>query len=227
MCRIHEVWTLFHGATLEDRPRYNIADCFETFPFPAGCETSSTLEELGREYYEFRAALMVRHNEGLTKIYNRFHDPEEHSPDILKLRELHATMDAAVLAAYRWLGDDGKTLKPADVEAGDPLSLECKFLLDYEDEEDDEESNGGRKKKKPYRLRWPDEVRDEVLARLLKLNAERAEQERLSGQAAAGNSKGAKESASDKPKRAGKQKSTGSPPQAELLNPPQGELFNG
>ena len=37
----------------------------------------------------------------------------------------------------------------------------------------------GRQKKKPWRFRWPDEVRDEVLARLLKLNAERAEEERL------------------------------------------------
>jgi hypothetical protein len=33
---------------------------------------------------------MVRNNEGLTKTYNRFHDPNETSPDILTLRELHA-----------------------------------------------------------------------------------------------------------------------------------------
>ena len=32
---------------------------------------------------------------------------------------------------------------------------------------------------KPYRYRWPDEVRDEVLARLLALNAERAAEEKL------------------------------------------------
>ena len=56
---------------------------------------------------------------------------------------------------------------------------ECEFLLDYEDEDDD---NGrARKRKKPYRYRWPDELRDEVLARLLKLNAERAEQELVLG----------------------------------------------
>jgi hypothetical protein len=39
-------------------------------------------------------------------------------------------------------------------------------------------------KKKPYR--WPDEVRDEVLARLLELNAERAREEALAGVADAG-----------------------------------------
>jgi hypothetical protein len=60
-------------------------------------------------------------------------------------------------------------------------------LLDYEDEEDDEEpsprpSPKGRGRKKPWRYRWPDDFRDEVLARLLALNKERAEQERLAGQ---------------------------------------------
>ena len=61
----------------------------------------------------------------------------------------------------------------------------CEFLLDYE--EDESESGAaestGRKKKKPWRYRWPDEVRDEVLARLLALNAQRAEEERLAGAA--------------------------------------------
>ena len=60
----------------------------------------------------------------------------------------------------------------------------CEFLLDYEDE--DEEDGKTRKRKKPYRYRWPDDVRDEVLARLLKLNAERAEEESLQGIAASG-----------------------------------------
>jgi hypothetical protein len=73
--------------------RYTPTDCFETFPFPRDYETSPTLEQAGREYYEFRAALMVKNNEGLTATYNRFHDPEEDNPDILRLRELHAAMD--------------------------------------------------------------------------------------------------------------------------------------
>ena len=46
----------------------------------------------------------------------------------------------------------------------------------------DEEEWGN--KKKPYRYRWPDKVRDEVLARLLELNAERAKEEARSGLAA-------------------------------------------
>ena len=32
--RLHEVWSLSQGATLEDRPRYTSNSTFETFPFP-------------------------------------------------------------------------------------------------------------------------------------------------------------------------------------------------
>jgi hypothetical protein len=150
--------------------RYTPTDCFETFPFPPDWETNEALEEAGRSYYEYRAALMVRNDEGLTKTYNRFHDPEERSPEIQQLRALHAAMDRAVLAAYGWLD----------------IPTACEFLLDYEEEEDPDTDptaagKAKRKKKKPYRLRWPDEVRDEVLAKLLALNAERAAQEKLTG----------------------------------------------
>ena len=116
--------------------------------------------------------LMVRNIEGLTKTYNRFHDPHETSPDILQLRELHAAMDRAVLEAYAW----------HDLAQ----SATCEFLLDYEDDEEDDSSAGAspsRTRRKPWRYRWPDAFRDEVLARLLALNAERAEHERLAGAA--------------------------------------------
>ncbi len=106
---------------------------------------------------------MVRNDEGLTKTYNRFHDPDERDPEIEKLRDLHTAMDRAVLDAYGW---------------SDILTT-CEFLLDYEI---DEEEWGN--KKKPWRYRWPDDVRDEVLARLLELNAERAKEEVRSGAAA-------------------------------------------
>jgi type II restriction/modification system DNA methylase subunit YeeA len=32
--RLHVVWALAKGGTLEDRPVYNTSQCFETFPFP-------------------------------------------------------------------------------------------------------------------------------------------------------------------------------------------------
>ncbi|HKV40876.1 MAG TPA: type IIL restriction-modification enzyme MmeI, partial [Blastocatellia bacterium] len=164
--RPHEVWARFFGSSMKDDLRYTPSDCFETFPFPKDFESSPGLAEAGKEYYEFRADLMIRDNEGLTKAYNRFHDPNETSPNIIRLRDLHAAMDRAVLDAYGW-----NDLQPT-----------CEFLLDYEEEEDSDDAP--RKRKKPWRYRWPDEFRDEVLARLLALNAERAEEERLAGEAA-------------------------------------------
>jgi hypothetical protein len=182
--RVHEAWALFLGGSMGDTPRYNPEDCFETFPFPVGFETIAAVEEAGQEYYEFRAALMARNNQGLTKTYNRFHDRDERDPDILRLRELHAQMDRAVLAAYGWLGKDGETLQPADEEDGAPLSLRCEFIPDYV-----EETAEGELLEKCIRYRWTDDVRDEVLARLLKLNAERAEAEREAAEAEAATQK--------------------------------------
>jgi hypothetical protein len=163
--RVHESWARFFSSTMKDDLQYAPSDCFDSFPFPwrLGEPGPSVVEETGQTYYRLRADLMVRHNEGLTKTYNRFHDPDERDPEIVKLRELHAVMDRTVLDAYGW--SDIKT--------------DCEFLLDYEI---DEVELGN--KKKPYRYRWPDEVRDEVLARLLELNAERAKEEARSGAAA-------------------------------------------
>ena len=45
---------------------------------------------------------MHTHQEGLTKTYNRFHDPQENDKDIITLRELHREMDETVAKAYGW-----------------------------------------------------------------------------------------------------------------------------
>jgi len=45
---------------------------------------------------------MLKHQEGLTATYNRFHNPKEKSTDIARLRELHVEMDNAVAATYGW-----------------------------------------------------------------------------------------------------------------------------
>ena len=161
--RPHEIWARFFGSSMKDDLRYTPSDCFETFPFPDGWETHPSLEAAGKTYYEHRAALMIRNDEGMTKTYNRFHDPYENDSDIVNLRELHAAMDRAVLDAYGWTD----------------IPTDCDFLLDYEIDE----ATWGRKKK-PYRYRWPDAVRDEVLARLLALNAERATEEARAGASA-------------------------------------------
>lgn len=178
--RNHEIWARFFSSSQEDRLMYAPSDCFETFPFPPDWETNAALEEAGKAYYEFRAELMIRNDEGLTKTYNRFHDPEESSTDIERLRALHAAMDRTVLDAYGWRD----------------IPTDCEFLLDYEEDEDEPEPTRKRQKKKPWRYRWPDEVRDEVLARLLALNATRHAEE-----LAAGTAPGMKGNKKPKPKK--------------------------
>jgi hypothetical protein len=153
--RIHEVWARFLSATLEDRLSYAPSDCFDPFPFPENLDGSAALEESGEIYYNYRAALMIRSDKGLTKIYNRFHDPNDELADIKHLRELHASMDRAVLDAYGW-----QDLQPT-----------YDFFSEFDEEED-----GGRARRK-YRYRWSDEIHDEVLARLLDLNRQRAREE--------------------------------------------------
>lgn len=174
--RPHEVWARFFSSSLEDRLRYTATDCFDTFPFPNTGVRSPThatvLEQAGQAYYDQRQEVMLANAEGISKTYNRFHDPHDKSPEIQKLRELHDAMDRAVLEAYGW-DDLAQTAR-------------CEFLLDYEEEDDENESGRKSKKKKPWRFRWPDDFRDEVLARLLELNEKRAEEERLAGIAVEG-----------------------------------------
>ncbi len=157
--RLHEAWIQNFCSTLEDRLRYLPSDCFETYPFPIGWISNARLESAGKVYYEFRAELMRSNGEGLTKTYNRFHDRYENDAGIARLRQLHDAIDSAVLGEYGW----------------DDIPVRCEFLSDVESEE---ESTSRRF----WRYRWPDEIRDEVLGRLIELNSERAREEQKTAQ---------------------------------------------
>ena len=38
--RVHEIWARFFASSMKDDLRYTPSDCFETFPFPEGFETT-------------------------------------------------------------------------------------------------------------------------------------------------------------------------------------------
>ena len=95
----HTEWIAMYCSSLETRLRYLPSDGFDTFPFPDSFEY---LESIGERYYEERIAILLTRQEGLTKTYNRFHNPDKSTADIQKLRELHVEMDQAVAAAYGW-----------------------------------------------------------------------------------------------------------------------------
>lgn len=101
---------------------------------------------------------MLASRMGLTKLSNRLNAPDDQTPEIIYLRELHAVMDKAVLEAYGW-----SDVTPAYVFSGD-----------YENEDG---SVGG------VRLNLSEEVRDIILKRLLALHAERLKAEQASPQA--------------------------------------------
>ena len=176
-------------------------------PDPAHEAIRQSLEAIGERYHQLRAELMVSNNEGLTITYNRFHDPAESSEGILALRRLHDEMDQAVLAAYGWsdalpagsatppstspcgfgldyLDTEDDALLPPDLQeriaSGDlffPTATEaCSFQAQLR-------RFGAVKpsKKLPWRHRWPDAIRDDVLARLLALNTERYAEEQAMG----------------------------------------------
>ena len=155
--RPHEIWARFFGSSMKDDLRYTPSDVFATFPFPRDWATDHALETAGEAYYSFRADLMRDNDVGLTKTYNRFHDPDQRCPAVAELRDLHAEMDRAVLDAYGWTDIPG----------------ECEFFPEHEDDDD----SGSRRKNRRYLYRWPTSVRDEVLGRLLELNAVRAREE--------------------------------------------------
>lgn len=168
------------------------------------CPFCRRLEEAGKHCYEFRAQLMIDNNEGLTKTYNRFHNPEDMSPGIVKLRELHREMDAATCAAYGWTD----------------IPLEYGFYP---------EPDG----KPGLRYRWSDEVCEDVLGRLMALNKLKYEEEVAERRAKAAAEHLKKKAAGKTKRRRPKRKKAPKPKPVDpkrlfkdVVDELRGELFN-
>ncbi|MDK9702427.1 MAG: hypothetical protein OEL20_04755 [Sulfuritalea sp.] len=102
--RIHVVWALAMGGTLEDRPRYNSTQCFDTFPFPSGMEPNQPASGFAGNPFAMAIAnaardLIVKRDNALasgrslTNLYNE-------RPTWLA--DAHTRLDAVVAAAYGW-----------------------------------------------------------------------------------------------------------------------------
>lgn len=78
---------------------YASSDLVLPFPFPENLES---LDAIGSEYENYRLRLMIEFNEGMTNIYNRFHDRDVSHHGIDRMRKLAVEMDQAVLLAYDW-----------------------------------------------------------------------------------------------------------------------------
>jgi hypothetical protein len=114
--RVHVVWALAAGGTLEDRPRYNKTRCFEPFPFPVATpDQQARIRELAEALDAHRKRQQAAHPElTLTGLYNVLDtlrsgaalgakDKIIHELGLVSvLKQLHDELDAAVLDAYGW-----------------------------------------------------------------------------------------------------------------------------
>ena len=148
----HEAWARTYGSSMKRDLRYTPGTCFDTFPFP---EHLAILSSIGNEYNNYRQKIMQSREEGLTKIYKRFHDQAQTFEDVRKLRALHRQLDTAVAAAYGW----------SDLAANDGSALGHDF----------------HETKQGIRFTLAPVVRREVLDRLFTLNHQRYAEEVASG----------------------------------------------
>ena len=114
--RVHVVWALAAGGTLEDRPRYNKTRCFETFPFPAATDAQKiTIGQLAESIDAHRKRVLAAHASlTLTGLYNVLEklrlggalNSKEQATNqqgqVSLLLDLHQQLDQAVFAAYGW-----------------------------------------------------------------------------------------------------------------------------
>lgn len=129
--RIHGVYALAAGGTLEDRPRYNKSRCFDPFPFPLCSEPEKErIRKLAEELDAHRKRVQAQHGLTLTGLYNVLEKirgcARESTADsssrglttaatltakeklihdhglVSVLKQLHDDLDVAVAAAYGW-----------------------------------------------------------------------------------------------------------------------------
>jgi len=121
--RVHCVWALRTGGTLEDRPTWTNGTCFDPFPFPAATDAQKQkIRELGEALDAHRKKQQAAHpGLTITGMYNVLEklrtadaltakDKRIHDDGLASvLKKIHDDLDAAVFDAYGWpatLSDD-------------------------------------------------------------------------------------------------------------------------
>lgn len=97
---LHVIWAYTFGGRMKTDLRYSPSDCFITYPF-LNLEIPD-LVQLGEKLSNLRQELMLSNQIGMTKLYNRFHNPEMDDVKLDLLRGVHCKIDEVVLDAYGW-----------------------------------------------------------------------------------------------------------------------------
>jgi hypothetical protein len=95
----HSIWTIRYTSTMRTDINYSPSDVFLTLTRPG---LTAELAELGEVLDRERRGLMLSRSWGLTNTYNHVHDPDDHDPAVVRLREIHVAIDEAVMRAYGW-----------------------------------------------------------------------------------------------------------------------------
>ncbi|WP_209348162.1 DNA methyltransferase [Pontixanthobacter sp. CEM42] len=167
--RLHHTFALTTGGFLEDRPTYQHTDTFNPFPFPILTDTQSAkLDALGERLDAFRKERLAEHAfltmTGMYNVLERYRELDRkadvpplseeeldvaEAAQITVLKDIHDEIDREVFAAYGW-EDLGKRL------VGKP----------------------GATTPSPHKSEDQEEAEEELLARLVALNQERAAEEK-------------------------------------------------
>jgi hypothetical protein len=123
----HFVWVVRYTSTMRTDINYSPSDVFLTLPRPRG---KSELAELGEQLDVRRRELMLGRGWGLTTTYNAVHNPAVRDREIVELREIHESIDHAVLAAYGWSDLDPQIgHHPTKIGTRWTVSKEARFEL--------------------------------------------------------------------------------------------------
>ncbi|MCP9237083.1 DNA methyltransferase [Lewinella sp. JB7] len=151
---LHVNWALMAGGTLEDRPRYNKTRCFETFPFPDSTEAQKqTIRDLAERLDGHRKRQQAQQPKlTMTGMYNVLVKLRSGEPLDDKERKIH---EQGLVGILKQLHDEldvavAKAYGWEDLIEGNPNSSDA---------------------------RLQDDVTQEILQRLVDLNAERAAEE--------------------------------------------------
>lgn len=97
----HAVWVIERASKMGTSIRYTPSDCFQPFALPIPLERQDLIDG-GTKYEGYRRLVMDARQEGLTALYNRFHNQKDTSQDIEELRKLHREVDLLVAQSYGW-----------------------------------------------------------------------------------------------------------------------------
>ena len=107
--KLHMIWTKYNAGRLDNRIRYSIFLCYNTFPFP------KISDEKKKEIEEAAEEVLITREYHPEKTLAELYDPDKMPQD---LREAHAKLDDIVESCY-----------PGYPFASDEARLECLFKL--------------------------------------------------------------------------------------------------